>query len=142
MNKYTTSEEVGGYDSLRGTLDGVPYDMFTLKEPDYTMKLMSTYGGLIVPKNQKLSKRIWKGRGKTKITTFQYTEPFANHFYFRHAVDDHSNLRHEVPSIESTIVTHHWLLCVFSFLHTVTERSTSSRPSHISYGQMTKFQHL
>ena len=48
------SKQVGECDSLRGTIDGVPYDLFTLKESDYTMKLMSTYGELIVPKNQKM----------------------------------------------------------------------------------------
>ena len=121
MNEHMASKQVGECDSLKGTLDGVPYDLFTLKEPDYTMKLMSTYGGLIVPKNQKISKRVWKERGETKTTTFQYTEPFANHFYFRHAVDDHNNLRHGLPSIESTIVTHHWPLRVFTFLLAVTE---------------------
>ena len=52
---------------------------------------------------------------------FQYIEPFANHFYFRHAVDDDNNLRHGLPSIESTIVTHHWPLRVFTLLLAVTE---------------------
>ena len=71
------SREVDQCDSLGGTLNGVLHDPFTLKQHSYTMKLMSTYGGLMVPKNQKLSKRIWKERGETKTTTFQYTEPFA-----------------------------------------------------------------
>ena len=71
------------------------------------MKLMSTYGGCIVPKNQKMSRRIWKERGDTKTTTFQYMEPFSNDFNFRHAIDDHDNLWHGVPSIKSTIVTHY-----------------------------------
>ena len=37
---------VGSTDSLRGVLDGEPYNIFIMKEPDFTMKLMSTYGGL------------------------------------------------------------------------------------------------
>ena len=121
MNEHMASKEVGECDSLRGTLDGVPFDLFTLKEPDYSMKIMSTYGGLIVPDKQRLSKRIWQEEGEFKSTTFQYTEPFANHFNFRHAVDDHNNLRHGLPSIESTIITHNWSLRVFTFLLAVTE---------------------
>ena len=121
MAEHTATQQVGDCDSFRGTLDGVPYDIFTLKEPDYIMKVMSTYGGLTVPQNQRESKRVWKENGETKTATFQYTEPFANHFNFRHAVDDHNNLRHGLPSIESTIVTHCWPIRVFSFLLAITE---------------------
>eukprot|EP00559_Dactyliosolen_fragilissimus_P002711 CAMPEP_0184872744 /NCGR_PEP_ID=MMETSP0580-20130426/41459_1 /TAXON_ID=1118495 /ORGANISM="Dactyliosolen fragilissimus" /LENGTH=665 /DNA_ID=CAMNT_0027375583 /DNA_START=1012 /DNA_END=3007 /DNA_ORIENTATION=+ len=105
---HMASKQVGECDSLRGTLDAVPYDVFCMKEPDYIMKLMSTYGGLTFPKNQRISKRTWKENGETKNITFQYTEPFANHFNYRHAVDDHNNLRHGLPSIESTMLTHNW----------------------------------
>ena len=121
MAEHTATQEVGDCDSFRGTLDGVPYDLFTLKEPDYVMKLMSTYGGLTVPSGQKESKRVWKENGQTRTATFQYTEPFANHFNYRHAVDDHNNLRHGLPSIESTILTHTWPIRVFSFLLAITE---------------------
>ena len=31
---------------------------------------------------------------------FRYEESFANHYKYRHCVDDHNNLRHSVPSIE------------------------------------------
>ena len=73
------------------------------------MKIMSTYGGLTVPQNQKESKRVYKNHaGETHRYTFKYTEPFANHFDFRHAVDDHNNLRHGLPAIETSIVTHSW----------------------------------
>ena len=121
MEAHAANQEVGECDSLRGTLEGVPYDLFTLKEPDYLMKLMSTYGGLTVPSNQKVSQRVWKEGGETKTTSFQYTAPFANHFNYRHAVDDHNNLRHGIPSIESTIVTHSWPVRVFSFILAITE---------------------
>ena len=121
MAAHMETKKVGECDSLRGTLDGVPYDLFALKEPDYIMKLMSTYGGLTIPSHQRESKRIWEENGENRRTTFQYTEPFANHFNYRHAVDDHNNLRHGLPSIESTIVTHCWPVRVFSFILSITE---------------------
>ena len=36
---------MGDTDSLHGILDGVSYDIFCMKEPDYVMKIMATYGG-------------------------------------------------------------------------------------------------
>ena len=40
-----TGKEVGSTDSWRGTLVDTQYDIFCMKEPDYVMKIMSTYGG-------------------------------------------------------------------------------------------------
>ena len=34
--------------------------IFCMKEPDYTMKIMSTYGGLTMTNGQKYSKKIYK----------------------------------------------------------------------------------
>ena len=33
-------------DAIKGTLDGVPFHLFRMKEPDYTMQIMATYGTL------------------------------------------------------------------------------------------------
>ena len=55
---------------------------------------------------------------------FRYTEPFANYFLFCHAVDDHNNLQHSLPSIEGTWVTHCWPVRVFSFLLAISEINT------------------
>ena len=71
---HCANQKVGECNSLRGTLDGVLYNLFTLKEPDYLMKLMSAYRGLMVPSNQKESKGVWKESGETKTANFHYTE--------------------------------------------------------------------
>ena len=73
------TKEVGQTDSLYGKLDDVDYDIFCMKEPDYVMKIMSTYGGLTVPQDQPESTRVLSD-GTTK--TFQYMIPFANHFKY------------------------------------------------------------
>ena len=52
---------------------------------------------------------------------FAYTQPFDHHFRYRHAVDDHNNLRHSLPSWEDTWVTRHWELHVFAFILAVCE---------------------
>ena len=52
--------------------------------------------------------RIWKENGEDEVKNFKYKLPFGWHFCYRHAVDDHNNLRHAIPSIEDTRVTHMW----------------------------------
>ena len=47
IDDHFKNKEMGEVDSLTGKLDGVHYDIFCMKEPDYIMKIMSTYGGLL-----------------------------------------------------------------------------------------------
>ena len=42
--------------------------------------------------------------------------PFDWNFRYRHAVDDHNNLSHSLPSIEDTWVTDWWECRVFDFI--------------------------
>ena len=121
IDEYFTGKDVGSTDSLKGKLDGVHYDIFCMKEPEYVMKIMSTYGGLLVDDWQKDSVRKFKVDGEEKEVTFQYTIPVSNHFDYRHIVDDHNAIRHQVPSLEQTWRTHRWAVRVFSFLLAVTE---------------------
>lgn len=91
---------IGKCDALHGggALDGVEYKVFAMKDHEYTMKLMPTYGGLIVLHQQPDTIRHVEGIN----TTFKYFEPFANHYFARHAVDDHNNLRQGKISLEET----------------------------------------
>ena len=108
---------VGSTDALKGKIDNVPYNIFFMKEPDYTMKLMSTYGGLSILPNEPDVSRVVDGQ---KVT-FKYTKNFSYHYKYRHMVDDHNNLRHSTPSLEETWKTHRWENRVFAFLLAITE---------------------
>ena len=57
INDYFEMEEVGATKRLPGMLDGVKFDVFAMKEPEYVMMLMSTYGCLSVKSGQKVSVR-------------------------------------------------------------------------------------
>jgi hypothetical protein len=99
--------EVGDCNSLPGILEGVPYDLFVMKDSGYTMKIMSTYGSWLVKDGQKDSIRNYKNaEGQNVMKKFKYMEPFANHFLYKHCVDDHNNLCHSGKSIEQTWCTH------------------------------------
>ena len=122
IDVHFEDKEVGETDSLHGIINDVHYDIMCMKEPDYVMKIMTTYGGLTVKTGQRESKRVYMDKdGENTTKKFQYTEPFANHFDFRHIVDDHNNLRHQVPAIEEVWATHRWANRVFAFLLAVTE---------------------
>jgi hypothetical protein len=100
-------KEIGDVDALNGTLDGVPYNIMCMKDVDYTMKLMSTYGSAL-PTEAALNRiQSYEDTNGNKATKeFKYTECFDNHFLYRHAVDDHNNLRHSDISLEETWSTH------------------------------------
>ena len=103
-------------------IDKVPYNIFCIKEPDYTTKIMATYLRLTELDNQKESVRHFKGaNGADKVVRFKYAEPFVNHFLYHHEVDDPNNLCHAVPSIGGSWITHCWVNQVFAFLLAVTE---------------------
>ena len=42
--EHFKDKEVGHVDALKGTMNGVPFYVHAMKEPDYTMMLMATYG--------------------------------------------------------------------------------------------------
>ena len=124
--KYVPGEEidrrmegrpVGATDALKGQLEGEPYNIFVMKEPDYCMKLMSTYGGLTTLPEEPDVTRVENGEKKI----FKYTKNFSFHFRYRHMVDDHNNLRHSTPSFEDTWKTNRWENRVFAFLLAITE---------------------
>ena len=46
IDEKMKEREVGEVEALKGTIDNSPYHIFCMKEPDYNMKMMSTYGAL------------------------------------------------------------------------------------------------
>ena len=44
IKEHFKDKEVGDADSWPAQLDDVPFHVFAMKEPDYVMSLMSTYG--------------------------------------------------------------------------------------------------
>ena len=118
--KYIPGEkEIGATDSWTGKMDDVPYHVFSMKESDYVMSLMSTYGT-----NKWCGQEVhhdWKENGIKKSTTFRYPEVVDNHFKYRHYVDDHNGKQHSPTSMEVVWATKHWSNRVFAFLLSISE---------------------
>ena len=87
--KQFEDKEIGYSDSLPGKMDGVSFDIFAMKEPDYLMQIMSTYGTNERVGADKTRNYLFDGEERRK--EFQYPEVVHNHFKYRHAVDDHNN---------------------------------------------------
>ena len=120
IKQHFDEKAVGDCDSLKGNMDEVPFHVYAMKEPDYIMSLMSTYGTNL--RGGKETCREWVDSDGTKKTTkFNYPEVVGNHFLYRHSVDDHNNKRHSPISLEVVWGTKYWPNHVFSFLLAVTE---------------------
>eukprot|EP00804_Cyclotella_cryptica_P002937 CCRYP_013303-RA/>CCRYP_013303-RA protein AED:0.17 eAED:0.01 QI:0/-1/0/1/-1/0/1/0/118 len=92
-----------------------------MKEPDYTMKMMATSGSFMAHETCRTTSPRPVENGEEKTKEFSYTLPFDHHFRYRHAVDDHNNLRHSLPSWEDMWVTQQWELRVLAFVIAVCE---------------------
>ena len=70
-----------------------------IKDPDYVMLRMTTYGTLEYLEGSDTQQR-YKGTGEELVTKrFNYCEVFRNHFNYRHQVDDNNNRHHSPISV-------------------------------------------
>ena len=120
VKEHFNDKEVGDADSWGGKLEDVPFHVFAMKEPDYVMLLMSTYG-TNARNGYKETRREWKDNGVIRMKSFRYPEVVHNHFQNRHSVDDHNAKRHSPISIEVVWTTKRWSNRVFAFLLSITE---------------------
>ena len=52
MDDYMATKDVGNIDTLHCSVYNIHYNLFCLKDTDYKMKIISTYGELLVPTGQ------------------------------------------------------------------------------------------
>ena len=106
--------------SWKGSMEEVPFHVYAMKEPDYVMSLMSTYG--TSQRNGKETTREWvDGSGNSQKNKFNYPQVVGNHLLYQHSIDDHNNKQHPPISLEVVWATQYWPNRVFSFLLSITE---------------------
>ena len=128
---HFANKEVGDMDSWAGKLDDVPFHIYSMKEPDYVILLMST-NGMNFRHSRKETQHDWKEGGVLMTKTFKYPEVVHNHFQNCHSVDDHNAKRHSPISIEVVWVTKQWPNHVFAFLFVITEVNCILSESHFT----------
>ena len=94
------TKQVGDVDAWPGKLDGIKFYAQCLKEPDYIMSLMSTYGTL--ERSGDTKKRTYEENGAIEWKEFKYPEVVLNHFQFCNAVDASNSSRMSPIAIEET----------------------------------------
>jgi Transposase IS4 len=122
--KHFADMEIGDIDSLPGRMieanRETKFHVVCLKEPEYVMMLMSTYGTMERLGEIK-TRHFTDDAGTKKIKTFQYPEVIRNHYEYRDAVDAHNSSRMYPIALEETCKTHRWPMRVFQFLLAITE---------------------
>ena len=108
IDAHFANKDVAHVNALPMELEGNKYHMFAMKEPDYTMKIMSTYGNLEELTGADTRQTYKSVDGEMMMKTFKYTKVFGNHFRYHHQVDDHNSHCHAPISIETTWKTKYW----------------------------------
>ena len=116
IKQHFENKEVGLVDCWAGELDRVKFHIHTMKELDYVMSLMSTYGT-----SQQMGDEQKRYTSTAGVVTFKYLEVVANHFQFWDAVDGHNSARMDPIALEETWKTTRWPLRVLQFLLAITE---------------------
>ena len=130
IDKHFENKAIGHADSLPGKIHDIPFHVFGMKEPDYVMKLMSTYGTNELQAGHPTQRVYLDSERKSCTTNFCYPEVVSNHFKFRHSVDDHNAKRHSPICLEYTWATKYWPHRPFSFLLAISEVNTNLAEAH------------
>ena len=81
IKAHFDGKDVGDCDSWKGMMEEVPFHVYAMKEPDYIMSLMSTYGTNL--RTGKETSREWvDSSGMKKNVKFHYPEVVGNHFLY------------------------------------------------------------
>jgi Transposase IS4 len=91
---YFEDKAFGSYDCIGGTLNNVQFSVHCLKEPDYVMFLMATYGTDKRMSDQGTTRSVKNVDGTTAVVSFNYPELFSYHFKYRNSVYQHNQNRH------------------------------------------------
>ena len=120
IKKHFDNKPIGTADAWKGELEGVPFHVFAMKEPDYVMSIMATYGTLNEMDDGETKRHYVDENGDAQSTTFKYTELFYNHYKYRHVVDNNNNNRMQPIALEKTWKTSWWPDRCFAFFLGVT----------------------
>ena len=115
---HFTDKPIGAADAIKGELDGMPFYIFGMKESDYVMQIMSTYGMLAMMGEEKHHHVMVSGT--KQVITFKYLEVVHNHYWYRDVIDNHNLQQMHPISMEETWMTTRWPNRIFCLLLAVT----------------------
>ena len=99
-------KEVGAVDAWPGTFDNTPFHLVCMKDPNYIMSLMTTYGTLVLVGEEK--PRVWEENGEKRRKKIRYPEVVHNHFQYQDAVDANNGGQMYPIALKETWKTTRW----------------------------------
>ena len=119
INNHFLNKEFSAVDAIKGRLDDVKIEIHCLKEPNYTMMLMSSYGTLELTDEE--NTRNYQENNQNIVKRIKYPELVYNHYQYRDSIDAHNSSRMFPIVMEETWKTTRWPCRVFCILLAVTE---------------------
>ena len=114
MKEHFKDKEPGYFDAKRAELDGVPFYVYGMKEPDYILLFMTTFGS--TARMGKIQARQWKDpTNVTRTVKFKYPEVCNLHYEKRGSVDENNARRMDPIAVEEQCKTHRLEKRVFQF---------------------------
>ena len=104
--EHFKDKAVGYVDARQGNLDGIPFYLYGMKEPDYTMIIMATYGTLQQMGPEKT--QTFKLNNEKTTTKFKYPEVVSNHYHYHDMIDNHNGMCMHPIALEETWLTSRW----------------------------------
>ena len=80
MEDHFGEVEVGDTYAIQVTVDDVIYNLWTMKEPNYAMRMMDTGGLLLTDDTCKETVIRWNENGEDVVKKFSYKPPLYWHF--------------------------------------------------------------
>ena len=129
--------EAGVVNAYPGQMDGVKFHFSCLKELDYVMILITTYGTTELIGDTRL--RAYEIDGVKLRKTIVYPEVVYNHFQFRDGVYCNNGMRMFPLALEETWKTVRWTNRAFKLLLALTETNFRLTLFHL-YGTLERSQ--
>ena len=98
---------MGENDCHSGNWNVIEFDVFVVKDSNYSVIIMSTYSGIMVCDDKKEEYLLSKGQ----VLTFYYAEPFSCNYLYRGDLDNYNYMRHDGRTkhqvgLENVWITH------------------------------------
>ena len=119
IKEHFADKEPGSFDAMKGKMENTEFYVYGMKEPDYVLLFMTSYG--VEGRQGAEQVRAVQDDGVTRKVRFQYPEVCANHYNYRDSVDNHNGRRMHPIAIEEQWRTQRWPNKVFQFLLGITE---------------------
>ena len=118
IKNHFLHKEVNAVDAIKGQFNDVTIEIHCqtieihcLKEPNYTIMLMSSYGTLELMDEEK--EKNYQDNNQNIVKKMKYPELVYNHYQYRDSIDAHNSSRMFPIAMEETWKTTRWPCRVF-----------------------------